>query len=286
MISRLLNEARDQNVVEIRVHHPLERRRELEQALESLLGLKVVRVLARGTLSYAQMLRRLGILAARFLEELVYDHITIGVSWGTAVAETINAVRPRSHQGVHVVQMIGSGGPPDPEIDGSELSRRLARDFAGRYSTLPVPLIVDSEATRLALMNDTRVQRVTAQFKEIDLALVGVGTVDPERNSLLRTGYLTEAQLDALRRADAVGDVCVIHFDLQGRPVDVPLARQVMGVDPETLVKLPMKLGVAAGQFKSKPIVGASRAGFINMLVTDEVAASAVVQLVKVEARP
>ncbi|MBL8057139.1 MAG: hypothetical protein JNK29_10600 [Anaerolineales bacterium] len=284
MISRLLTEARDQEVVEIRVNHPLERRRDLEETLQSLLGLKLVQVLARGTLAYAQMLRRLGSLAARFVEELIFDHATIGVSWGVAISETINAMRPQSHTGVNVVQMIGSGGPPDPDIDGSELARRLARLLAGHYLTLPVPLFVDSEATRQMLLSDTRVQRVMGHYKKVDLALLGVGTADPERNSLLSSNYLSRPQLDELLAAGAVGDVASIHFDIRGQLVDIPLARQVMGIDPETLRERAIRLGVAGGQYKSKPIVGASRAGFINMLITDEVAATGVIQLLKAEA--
>ena len=58
----------------------------------------------------------------------------------------------------------------------------------------------------------------------------------------------------------------------------------VMGIDPETLRERAIRLGVAGGQYKSKPIVGASRAGFINMLITDEVAATGVIQLLKAEA--
>lgn len=283
MVSRFLTEARDQRVVEIKVHHPLERRRDMEETLQRLLGLKVVQVLTRGTLAYAPMLRRLGSLAARFVEDLIFDNATIGVSWGEAISETISALRPQTHTGIHIVQMIGSLGPPNPEIDGPELARRLARTLGGQYSTFPVPLFVDSETTRLALMNDTRVQRVVAHFKEVDLALLGVGTVDAERSSLLRGNYLSEMQLGELAGAGAVGDVAVIHFDIHGRLTDIPLARQVMGVDPQTLLDRPLRLGVAGGQFKSKPILGASRAGLINMLITDEVAASGVIRLLRSE---
>lgn len=285
MVSRFLTEARDQQVVEIKVHHPLERRRDMEDLLQNLLGLKVVQVLARGTLNYIQMLRRLGVLAARFVEDLIFDNATIGVSWGEAISETITALRPRTRTGIHVVQMIGSLGPPNPEIDGPELARRLARTLGGQYSTFPVPLFVDSEMTRQMLMNDTRVQRVVEHFKDVDLALLGVGTVESERSSLLRGNYLAEAQLLGLQQAGAVGDVAVIHFDLQGQVVDIPLARQVMGIDAATLLERPLRVGVAGGQFKSKPILGASRAGFINMLITDEVAASGVLQLLQAEGR-
>lgn len=274
MVSRLLTEARDQNVVEVKVNHPLSRRRELEQALQSMLGLKTVRVLERGTLSYTQMLRRLGAMAARWVEELVHDSLTIGVSWGSAIGEMVAALRQGSYSNLQIVTMLGSLSTPDPEIDGPEQARRLARTLGGRYSTLPTPLLVDSEITRNALMNDPKVQRITSQFRDIELALVGVGTVEAERASLLRAGYLTEPQLDELHQSGAVGDVCAVHFDLQGRPIDTPLTRRIVGIGPDQLKLIPMKLGIAGGQYKAEAIVGASRAGFINMLATDEVAAT------------
>jgi DNA-binding transcriptional regulator LsrR (DeoR family) len=38
-------------------------------------------------------------------------------------------------------------------------------------------------------------------------------------------------------------------------------------------MRIPLKLGISAGEMKSLPILGACRAGLVNCLVTDEVAA-------------
>ncbi len=279
MVSRLLSEARQQKVVEIRIHHPLDRRGDIEQTLQDRLNLKTVRVLARGTLNDAQMLRRLGALAAHLVEELVEDHMLLGVSWGTGVFETVNALRPRPLADIHVVQFIGSLGTPDPEIDGPELARRLARTFGGRYSILPAPLFVESEVTREALLNNQRVSRVLALAQGVTLALVGIGTVEPDASSLRRAGYLSAEQIGELAQAGAVGDVCAIHFDRLGQLVDVPLTRRVVGIDAATLVSIPTKIGVAGGQAKALPIVGACRARLVNVLVTDEVSAAGVLRI-------
>jgi DNA-binding transcriptional regulator LsrR (DeoR family) len=273
MISRLISESREANIVEIRIQHPLQRIRELEDYLQSELHLKQVRVLHRGALTHSEMLHRLGALAALLLQEHLHDHLTIGTSWGTAVYETVNAVRAQTLEGLRVVQMIGSLGTPNPDIDGPELARRLARILGGQYATMPLPLIVDSEATRLGLLNAPHIQRVIQQFRQIDLALVGVGTVEFEYASLLRAGYLDSHQLESLREAGAVGDVCAIHIDLEGRSINIPLTRCIVGVDADTLRAIPERIGVAGGQSKALPILAASRAGFINQLVTDEIAA-------------
>lgn len=281
MISKMLTEARQQGLVEIRVRHQVGRRIDLENELGKLLDLKIVRVAMRGASDHPEMLRRLGTVAARLVEELVCDDMNIGVSWGTAVYETVNALRSGTHSGVHVAQMIGSLGTPDPQIDGPELARRMARTLVGNYTTLPVPLFVDSEVTRQALTSEKQIQRVIEQFSKIELALVGVGTIEPEQASLLRAGYLTVVQLDELRRAGTVGDVCAIHFDIYGKLIDIPLTRHIVGIDAATLTAVPLKIGVAGGQSKVRPIIGASRAKLINVLVTDELAASSILRDLK-----
>ncbi|RME44577.1 MAG: hypothetical protein D6791_12840, partial [Chloroflexi bacterium] len=195
MISRLLSEARRQGVVEIRVHHPFARRPDLEERLQQHLGLAMVRVLDDAGLSYHLMLRRLGALAARTVEELLHEGMTVGISWGTALAELVHALRPRPLGDVLVVQIIGALGTADPNIDGPELARRLAHTLNGRYKILPAPLVVDSEETQQRLLRDRRVQGVLSHVDTMDIALVGVGTVEPEKSSIVRSGYLTPEQL-------------------------------------------------------------------------------------------
>lgn len=90
----------------------------------------------------------------------------------------------------------------------------------------------------------------------------------------MRAGYLTTKQLEDLRAAGAVGDVCAIHITLDGALVDTPLTRCILGIDAATLRKVPIRIGVAGGQAKALPIIAASRSGLINRLVTDEVAAT------------
>ncbi len=278
MISRLLSEARERGVVEIRVHHPIERRVDLEQELQHRLGLKTVRVVVRGSLDHLQMLRRLGSVAARLVEDLTHDNMTIGIAWGPAVYETVHDLRRGMWTAVSVVQMIGSLGTSQPEVDGQELARRVAHAFAGRYTALPAPIFVDSESTRQALLKDLTIRRAVDQFRNIDLAVVGVGTLDPRRCSLLRYGYLTLTELEQLQEAGAVGDVCGVYVDIDGKLIDVPLTKRMFGIDAETLTAIPTKIGVAGGISKILPVIAASRARFIDMLVTDEVAAMGILR--------
>jgi DNA-binding transcriptional regulator LsrR (DeoR family) len=281
MISRLLTEAREQHIVEVRIHHPLERCSDIEEELRNELGLTSVQVLARHSLTYDQMLRRLGELSARYVESLVVENMHIGVSWGTALREMIDMLNSRGYTNVNVIQIIGSLNTHDPEIDGPNLARNLAHVFGGHFSTLPAPLIVDSESTRDALMSDRSLLRTLTQADEIQMAVLGVGTVNPRRSSLLRAGYLTQQELDHMIQQGAVGDVCAIHFDINGNIMDIPLHRRRSGIAPETLLKIPIRLGIGGGEAKALSIVGACRAGFVNHLIADETAALRALQYIK-----
>lgn len=271
MISRLLTEAREHGIVEIRIHHPLRRSAALEHLLQSRFGLEHVRVLERHHVSDDDVPRQVGALAARLLGELVQDDTVIGVSWGSALLAMTNALREQTREHVHVVQMIGSLGTRTPEMDGADLARRIARAFNATYSTLPAPLIVSDVQTRNGLLRDERIREVLAQVRRAQLALVGIGSVRPEHSALVRAGFLKPRQLlEIARDAHAVGDVCAIPFDVQGNLLDLPIGQRVVGVDAATLTKIPLRIGVAYGEAKVLPVLGALRGGLVNTLVTDE----------------
>jgi deoxyribonucleoside regulator len=281
MISRLLSEARDQGIVEIRIHHPLRRAAALERDLEACFGLKYARVLESGRLSQSDLLSRVGTLAAGLLAELIRDDMTVGVAWGSALSAVAGALRPQPRSGVCVVQMIGSLGTRLPEIDGAELARRIARAFNARYVTLPAPLLVGDEQTRSGLMRDERIREVFSLLRRAQLALVGVGSAYPDHSALVKAGFLRARQLlEMQRQAGVVGDVCAIPFDINGRILELPISRRVMSVDASTLTRIPIRLGVAAGEAKIEPVLGALRSGLVNALVTDEVVATSVLRMI------
>lgn len=274
MISRLISEARAKGVVEIRINHPVRRRLDIESALKARFALDHVRVLAHNTDSYATMLRRMGVLAAGLLGELVTDHMTIGVSWGATLADTIAALPPSPRRGVRVVQIIGSLGARKPENDGPELTRKLARALGGDFETMPAPLVVDNKRMRDLLLSDSRIKQVIAAARHADLLVLGIGSVDPEYSSLLREGFIRQDQLTELVKRGAVGDFCALHFDADGRFMDSDIARRTVGIDFDSAKAVPQRLGIAGGAAKSRTILGALRGGLITSLVTDEIAAS------------
>lgn len=266
-VSRLLAEAKRTNLVEVVIHYPWLRAPELEAALIERFHLKDARVLIAKGRPYAEVLRGLGVMAAQWLEHRLTEGMTLGVSWGTGVYATVEALRPGQRIHVKVVQFQGAMG--DRLIDGREVAHYLASLYGGEFHFVHAPLIVESPLVGEALLQEPSIREALGLATQADLALVGIGSVVPEVSSLLRSGAVTEAELCELSREGLVGDVCGRQFDAQGAVPDNSFNRRVISVSAEGLRKIPVVIGVAGGLLKVPAILGALRGRLVNVLVTD-----------------
>lgn len=81
-VSRYLQYAVDTGMVDIRIQDPFENVGSLEQDLRTKYGLKRAIVVDQVGESYPQILEQLGQATANYLQEIVQDGDTIGLSWG------------------------------------------------------------------------------------------------------------------------------------------------------------------------------------------------------------
>lgn len=279
-ISRLLTEAHERQLVEIRINHPLQRDTDLEYALRDMFNLEAVFVAHRGQLEYERMLALLGRMAAGYLEEAISDPCVVGISWGTAVYEVVNSMRARRLRGTKVVQMIGGLGLGDQQIDGPGVAMHLAERLGGHYYTLNAPHIAADQQTRDSLLSLRAIKDTLRLALGANYAVVGIGSVDPVRSSLLRTGYLTAEELATIAAAGAVGDICGTHFDAEGRILDIDVNHRVVGIDLGLLRSSPCRVvAVSGGRVKAPAIAGALQGKLVDVLVTDSNAAEEVISL-------
>ncbi|NLE45507.1 MAG: sugar-binding transcriptional regulator [Chloroflexi bacterium] len=280
-VSRLLSEARATGVVEITIHYLWERDQHLENDLKEEFGLRNVRVLMSQGRSYEEVLEGLGILAAEYLEGLpgLNEKAIVGIGWGTGVRATVEALHVDGRRGVTVVQMIGAVGTGDPQTDGTELARRMAQAWGGQYRYLHAPLIVESARVRDAFLSEPRITETLDLARQAQVALVGIGSPIREVASLLRAGYLDEAALHRQQEWGVAGDVCGHPFDVNGKPLETDLNRRLVGIELESLRRIPQVVGVAGGEIKAAAILGALRGGHLHVLVTDDAAARRVLEL-------
>ncbi len=274
-VSRLLKEARERSYVSIHIRHPNAEYSEIERVIEQRFGLKeVVVVPSPGS----DVKTALGIEAAAYLERVLRPRLVLGVAWGSTVGQVVNALGTRAIPGLRVVQMTGS--IYDPPISAGELTRRVADALGGKAFLLLAPAVVDSPRVCRAILSDSKIQRVFALHGDIDVALFGIGAIQPVvSSSLVGSGFLGAADLRALRAAGIVADLCSSLLLTDGTVYRGELARRMIAVSPDDLVRVPLKIAVAGGAEKVRAIAAACRARMVDVLITDPRAAEGLAAL-------
>jgi DNA-binding transcriptional regulator LsrR (DeoR family) len=279
MVSRILQEAREMGLVEIKVAFPLKRDTKLESCLSQKFNLAQAYVLANSPDNQDLLSQRLGSLGARCLQNHLRDGIKIGLGSGTTVHQVVRAMPVVELKDAKVIQISGAIGSDSPGFDGAELTRWLSEKLSATYHVFYAPLVVKDEALAESLLQDPAIADTLTQASQVDLALIGIGTLDPALSSLQRVGYLNETDLAALHQIGAVGDILSRHFDRQGNPVDLPANRRVIGLDLATIRSIPTIIAVAGNAIKAPAILAALRGGFIKVLVTDSLTTKEILAL-------
>jgi DNA-binding transcriptional regulator LsrR (DeoR family) len=269
-VSRLLRQASEIGVVRTVVTLPPGVYTDLEEKLQHRYGLRdAVVVDAEG--GGGHVIPALGAATAQYLHATLVGGEVVGVSsWSATLLAAAEAmpVRTTAHLD-RVVQIVGGHGDPGVQVQANRLTGDLAAVTGARPVLLPAPGLVSSPALRRALVKDPAIGDVMKSWQELDVALVGIGSLEP--SPLLRQSgnALTNAEQDQLRSAGAVGDVCLRFFDADGTALQTPLDQRVVSITPADLRRVPRRVGVAGGASKYRAIRAALRGGWVNVLITD-----------------
>lgn len=103
----------------------------------------------------------------------------------------------------------------------------------------------------------------------MDIAIVGIGILEPSQ--LLKTSgnYYHEDMLNVLASRGAVGDICLHYYDKEGRAVLQEDEDPVIGMDLDKIRKCPNVVALAGGIEKIAAIKGALTGKYIDILITD-----------------
>jgi deoxyribonucleoside regulator len=278
-VSRLLQEARDRGIVKITIEYPWERDEELERLLRRTFDLDKVRVLAGYDQPIEDLREGRGLLAAEYIDQIVRDDMILAMSFGRSLASMVRQAKPVRPVNLTVVQMIGALGAENPLIDGPDQVRDLAVTYGGQYRYLPAPLLVEDQQTRDRLMQQTTVSETLSLARRADIALLGIGALDSQSSGLIWTGYLNQKDIDWLVEKGAVGHLCAQHYDINGQLLDIDLNKRVIGIGLQNLRSIKMVVAIAGGKEKARAILGAIRGKYIDVLITDDVAAREMLSL-------
>jgi DNA-binding transcriptional regulator LsrR (DeoR family) len=270
-VSRYLQAARDEGIVQIRVIAPGDRDRDLEASLQaafpSLREVAVARVFDR----QSTLIRRaVGRLAARLVDRLVRPGQTICLGAGRTLASVAGMLQPRPIPGVIVVPATGNAGHAALESDYAAVTHVVATAWGALAYVINAPAILGpgASAERLERTNP-QIGQALAAARRADLYVLGLGSLAGDE-IFVRTGLISADELTRVRRAGAVGDLCGNFFDAAGAAVAGPFRDRVVGIGLDDVRAAEMSVVCAGGPEKVPAIVAALRGGVALALVTDE----------------
>lgn len=273
-VSRLLKRAREANLVRISVNNPSGVFAEMEDRLVAQFQLKDA-VVVDCPAEEGPLVRDLGAAMAFYVETAVKPGTVIGISsWSRSLFAMVDALHPGEFcRGGKVVQILGGVGQVGAEHHAIYLAQRLGALIGASPVLLQAPAVVGSAEAQRVLARDPSGRAATELFEHLDLALVGIGSMEPSRLLSSSGNIFSPAERAELGRLGAVGDICFRYFDAQGEPIKSNLMQRVIGIELSSLRRTHRVVGVAGGRSKVPAILAALRGRWIDVLITDRRAA-------------
>ncbi|SKA34284.1 DNA-binding transcriptional regulator LsrR, DeoR family [Enhydrobacter aerosaccus] len=270
-VNRIIRQALATGLVQITIDSRRSACPELESQLKARYGLRSVKVVP-SPMEGMDVRSVVGAAAGQFLSETLGHSESLGVTWGGTIRAAGQNLR-RREGGNTVVSLTGglaSSGPVNPYDAAALFARALGAPC--RYVT--APMIADSKELRDALLRSAPVAEVLGRVRDIDRALLSAIDLT-DQSKALEYGVISRSTWRSLRDAGAVGDIAGQYLDGAGRPVEHPIVERVIAAKLDQLRAI-KELVLAAGGAHKAPIIRAGiRAGLVHVLITDEAAATA-----------
>lgn len=277
VISKLLNRAKEEGIVEIYIKDKTVQTVELEQKLEKKYELKEVIVVAGAGYTSEMVLRQLGKAGASYLSKRLTGNKKIGISWGASVHALITEYPYERREQAHVVPLIGGMGNNFVHLHSNQLSFHFAQKLNTSCSYLYAPAMVESDDLKNRLTASKDIAEVLEEGRNVDIAVVGIGN-PVVQSTMEKMGYIHENDIASLKKSQAVGDINSSFFDSLGHKIDHPINERVIGLNIDEIKKIPEVLAIVEGAHKINSVHAALTGGYIDVLVIDDSMAQALAE--------
>jgi len=273
-VNRLLQLARRNKMVEFAIKTPFQHLFNMEAELQKHFNLQNAWIVPRkGT---ETNLRLIGMAGAHFLLDHLQDGDVIAIGGGSTICALVESVTTERKYQVDVVPAVG-GIQGRSTTDVNYLASQLAERLGGRAYQLYSPAFVETSEQRETLLQMAPIKEVLDIGRRASIALLGVGTVDPDSSRfMLFTALSHEEMLQITEHHGGVGETLAVIYNIDGNPCAPEYSNRVVGLTLEELKRIPLRIGVARSAEKSQAIYGALRGGHLSDLITDEAAASGI----------
>ena len=274
---RLVSLSVSEGLIKVRLDHPIGRCMDLAARLRSRFGLDHVEVVPSDPASQSTTIGVAGAAAAeieRWLKRT--DPIVMAIGTGRTLKAAVEQLMPMDCPHHKVVSLTGNIAP-----DGSAAYYNVIFNVAdavkARSFPMPLPVIASSARERELLHAQPMIRETLALAAQAAVTFVGVGDIGPQA-PLYLDGFITDAELKALQKAGAVGEICGWSFDADGRMID-GLTNDRVASAPIPSRENALVVAIAMGDRKLPGIRATLNRRLVNGIITDERTAEGLLQI-------
>jgi len=280
-VSRVLKKCRDMKIVEFKVNRTPEYFCNLENEITDKLKIEKATIVPSGS-TLQESKANVARAAADYLELTIKNGIKIGLSWGSTIQQTVKYYgKGKIFPKTIFVQLSGSlcSRPitKDGYIDGNIFVQQFAEKAYSECSLFLVPYIVQNPVLKEMLYEEPQIKKHLGLFKELDMALIALGSSDPAKSVSYLSGYLTYEETKKLADEGMSADICGTRLTINGEIRETILSNRVLTIDLADIYKLKEVCAVGAGAEKAVSFIAGCRGGFIKRVIMDEVCALTII---------
>jgi lsr operon transcriptional repressor len=271
-VQRLLEKARDLEIIRFTLKHPFVNVLSVETSLKEKWGLRDAVVIPCASTSLDRLRESFAQAGAFYLERRLgmMKKCTLGLGWGNTTACLADFFEPQALScKVEIVSLIGNlmmNVSMNPYILGEKIARKLNASFYNIWA----PAIAQSKERAEVFKSEPWIKQVLDIAHRADVILISIGEASRSA-SLFKMGYLSAADLKRLIGKGAVGDILSRFFDAEGRIIEDEVHDRVISISLDALKdEQKLIIGVAGGPSKVDAIRAAIKQRYINVLITDE----------------
>jgi len=280
-VSRILKKCRTMKIVDFKINSSPEYFPNLEKEITEGLGIDGAMIVPSGS-TLQESKTNVARISAKYLESKIKDGLKIGLSWGSTIQQTVRYYYKKElFPKTTIVQLSGSlcSRPllGDGYIDGNIFVQQFAAKAHSDWSVFLVPYVVQNPTLKELFYEEPQIKKHIGLFKELDMALIALGSSDPAKSVSYLSGYLTYEETKKLADDGMSADICGTRLTIDGEIRETMLTNRVLTIDPMDLHKLQEVCAIGAGAEKAPSFIAGCRGGFIKRVIMDEVCALSII---------
>ncbi|MDR2767054.1 MAG: hypothetical protein LBB82_01870 [Treponema sp.] len=277
-VSRMIREIRESGIVEITIHRPETKNScllDLAKTVASKLKLKEVMVASQSSIGLLR--KNMGKLCAEWLGSKLKEKTILGTAGGRSIA-SMTEFAEKAHYPIEIVSLMGGINSVNYNIHSDMVVWNISKQIGAVSHIIHSPAILADKNDVAAMKKNPVVSQVLSLFDKIDLAIVGIGSLNTGDSLLLQSDLLNRDEIDFLKRGEYIGEMCGRFFNRRGRELTGDIAERTVAITLKQLRKIPLVCLMASGPEKVEGIRIAAGAGFFNVLITSEATAKALLE--------